>query len=144
MNQAGFQVDLQPMEWGTLSKRMFDEQKQYKSGQIAAPTYDMLLLSWASVTLDADYALYEVFHSGQQYNLAYYKNPQVDAWLEQARASSDQNQRKELYAQTQKQIMEDAPQIFLHYEPQILGMKSDLQGLKVLPFEHYLLHDAHW
>lgn len=143
MNQAGFTVHLNLQEWGSLSKEIFVEQDQYLKGEIASPTYNMLLISWGSQTLDADYALYPTFHSGQKYNLAYYKNSQVDKLLEDARTASPAD-RLDLYCQAQKLIWEDSPQLFLHIEPQILAWKNGLQGVSILPFEHYLLQGASW
>lgn len=143
LNQAGFNVNLQLQEWGSLSSQIFAQQKQYLAGQISSPDYNMLLISWGSATLDADYALYPVFHSGQQYNLAYYKDPQVDQLLEAARTGSAQERQSD-YCQAEKLIWQDAPQIFGHYEPQVVAWKKGLQGVTILPFEHYLLRDAYW
>lgn len=143
MNQAGFKVDLKLSDWGTLSKQIFAEQDQYLKGQIASPSYDMLLISWGSITLDADYALYPVFHSGQQYNLAYYDNPQVDKLLEEAR-TAPQTQRADLYCQAQKLIWQDAPQLFLHIEPQIMATRKGLEGVTSLPYGDWVLQQAYW
>ena len=144
MNQAGFDVTLEATEWASLSANIFEQQDKYKAGEIPYPDYDMLLISWASITLDADYALYEVFHTDEAYNLSYYSNPDVDEALDRARVSVDQEQRAQDYEFAIEQIWQDAPQLFMYYEPQVLAMAEGLEGVKILPFEHYLVHQAFW
>jgi ABC-type transport system substrate-binding protein len=101
-------------------------------------------LSWGSTTLDADYALYEVFHSGEAYNFAFYKNGTVDQDLVKARVSHNQQERQRLYADAEHRIMVDAPQLFLYYEPQTWAVRTGLENLLVLPFGHHIVRDAHW
>ena len=144
MNDAGFEVELNVQEWGSLSAEIFEQQAQYQEGEIPHPEHDMLLISWASVTLDADYALFQVFSCNEAYNLAYWCDSEVDALLSEARVLVDQAQREELYATAIELIWDDAPQLFGYYEPQIVALDEDLEGLSVLPFEHYLLHEARW
>jgi peptide/nickel transport system substrate-binding protein len=42
------------------------------------------------------------------FNRGQYNNPEVDTMLEDAAASSDPEERKDLYSQVQKQVLEDA------------------------------------
>jgi peptide/nickel transport system substrate-binding protein len=46
-------------------------------------------------------------------NRSYYSNPQVDAWIEQARTELDQQKRKEIYAKIQQQALQDLPSLNL-------------------------------
>jgi peptide/nickel transport system substrate-binding protein len=46
-------------------------------------------------------------------NRSYYSNPQVDAWIEQARIELDQQKRKEIYAKIQQQALQDLPSLNL-------------------------------
>jgi len=144
MNQVGFQVDVQAQDWGSMSSKLFDEQKQYLAGTIPYPEYDMVLISWSSTYLDADDALYANFHSGQQYNLAYYKNATVDNLLDTARSEQDPQKRNAEYNQIEAQIMKDAPQIFGYYSSQIVPWNKALKGVKVLPYGAYQLQGAYW
>jgi ABC-type transport system substrate-binding protein len=62
---------------------------------------------------DPDF-LWSFFHSqslwGQNLKL---NDPEVDAWLDQARASTDREERKQLYTQVLQRLMETVPMVFL-------------------------------
>jgi peptide/nickel transport system substrate-binding protein len=64
----------------------------------------------AVTTGDADFTLGRLYHSRANRNG--YKNPDLDKLLDEAAAASDQNKRKELYAQANKIIWEEAVGIF--------------------------------
>jgi peptide/nickel transport system substrate-binding protein len=46
-------------------------------------------------------------------NRSYYSNPQIDAWIEQARTELDEEKRKDIYAKIQQQVLKDLPSINL-------------------------------
>jgi peptide/nickel transport system substrate-binding protein len=144
MNQVGFHVDLQSQDWSSMSARIFSQQKEILAGKRQAPDYDMVLISWSSTYLDADDAMYSNYRSGQQYNLAYYKNPQVDQLLDTARSEQDVQKRLDEYNQVEALIMADAPQLFGYYGSDIPAWNSKLQGVQVLPYSAYLLQKAYW
>ena len=64
----------------------------------------------AVTTGDADFTLGRLYHSRANRNG--YKNPELDKILDEAAAASDQNKRKELYAQANKIIWDEAVGIF--------------------------------
>jgi peptide/nickel transport system substrate-binding protein len=64
----------------------------------------------ATTTGDADFTLGRLYHSRANRNG--YKNPELDKILDDAVATVDQNKRKDLYAQANKIIWEDAVGIF--------------------------------
>lgn len=85
----------------------------------------LYVLGWSSTnSLDADAAAYAVLHSGQSYST--YTNPQVDSLLDEARTSSDETRREELYADIQDLVIEDAPRIFLYQENKYYGISEDI------------------
>ena len=61
-----------------------------------------------------------------------FSDPQIDAWLQQARTISDQSQRKALYDQVQARAMEQVPTVFLFYREQGDGTQKDVQGYQFL------------
>lgn len=68
--------------------------------------WDMVLSSNPALTLDADYTVGRLYYSAnKEMN---YANPELDKLLLAAKAESDQNKRKELYAKATKIIWEDA------------------------------------
>jgi peptide/nickel transport system substrate-binding protein len=72
--------------------------------------WDMDFQTNATTTGDADFTLGRLYHSRANRNG--YKNAELDKLLDDAVASVDQNQRKDLYAQANKIIWDDAAGIF--------------------------------
>jgi len=72
--------------------------------------WDLDFQTNATTTGDADFTLGRLYHSRANRNG--YKNPELDKLLDDAVASVDQNRRKELYAQANKIIWDDAAGIF--------------------------------
>lgn len=105
--------------------------------------HQLYLLGWGTITLDADYGLYSLFHSSQwppgPFNRGYYKNERVDALLQQGREEPDPAKRKVAYAEAQKLIWEDAPWIFLHSESQITGIRKNVKNAEVHVTERLIL-----
>ncbi|MEO8745132.1 MAG: ABC transporter substrate-binding protein [Candidatus Dormiibacterota bacterium] len=81
-------------------------------------------LNWSG-RIDPDGNTYAWWHTGGDFNDSLYSNSQVDGWLEDARTTADQNKRKQDYANAQKQIVTDAPYVFLSFgvSPQISSNK---------------------
>lgn len=83
--------------------------------------------------LDPDDFYYLTLHGGEPRNFTGYSNPAADAPLEEARFSSDQAARKQLYAQALEVILNDAPVIFTHYELVNYAFQSSVHGVTILP-----------
>lgn len=138
LQAIGVNVELRTMEWTTYLDvvRLPVHENEVQIG----------LLGWGVATMDADYALVEMFHSGQWpaagFNLGFYRNPLVDAALDRGRNTADADARLAAYAEAQKLIWEDAPWIFLHSELQLTGLRSNVKGFVVHPTERYLAHQA--
>jgi peptide/nickel transport system substrate-binding protein len=58
----------------------------------------------------------------------YYKNPEVDALLRQARATAAQTDRAPLYEQAIRQIMTDCPDIWIYNSMQLQGINNRVKG----------------
>jgi peptide/nickel transport system substrate-binding protein len=70
---------------------------------------DYQMSSWGFPTLDPDPGLYTAVHSKSLTNFSKYNNPEVDALVEQARLSTDDAKRKELYDQVWEILATDIP-----------------------------------
>ena len=69
--------------------------------------------------VDPDNFLWQSFHSSQAGFWAaasHYQNPELDKMLEDARASTDETRRKELYDAAQVKLVEDAVEIWVYTE----------------------------
>ena len=88
-------------------------------------------VSWSG-RIDPDGNTYAWWHTGGDFNDSLYSNAQVDAWLEDARVSSDQNKRKQDYDNAQKQIVADAPYVFT-----VFGVSAQISDTKIHGFTLY-------
>lgn len=77
------------------------------------PSSFQMFLSDFSVPRDPDQ--YMLWHSEQRNNIANYRNLRIDKLLEDGRQISDVNERKNIYADFQKYLLDDAPAIFLMF-----------------------------
>jgi peptide/nickel transport system substrate-binding protein len=81
-----------------------------------APTATMRVLQrdyeahlWGFPVLDPDPGLYNALHSGLVTNVTGYSNPEVDALLDQARVTADNDTRADLYQQVLVLYTQDMP-----------------------------------
>ena len=97
------------------------------------------LISFAVGTRDGDRGIAAIYESTQwvpkSFNLSFYANDAVDEALQTARVETDQEERLRLYGEAGKQIMEDAPALFLvsyefvgAYSNRVHGAKLDPNG----------------
>ncbi|MBT9172088.1 MAG: Glutathione-binding protein GsiB [Syntrophomonadaceae bacterium] len=138
LKEIGVTAELKTMEWGTYLQTVRKPP--------AEATHDLYMLGWGTVTLDADYGLYSMFHSGQWpaagWNLSFYKNEQVDELLTAGRTTPDRDERKRIYSEVIPLIWQDAPWIFLHDEMQINAERANVSGLIHHPLENIFTWNA--
>ena len=84
-------------------------------------------ISWTQ-RADPDGLMYILFHSKGFANTTGYRNEAVDAALEQARSSLDQERRRVLYAQAKNQIMRDLPYIPLFFAAEYAAVSKSVRG----------------
>lgn len=130
LSELGIDVTVSQMEWGA-----FIEATSKGEG-------DLFLLGWTTVTTDADYGLYPLFHSdnfGAPGNRTFYKNERLDELLDQARYSSDQTQREADYQEAQEIIVDEAPWVFLQTRENVSGIRNNVKGFSHHPIGSYKL-----
>ncbi|MCX8199056.1 MAG: ABC transporter substrate-binding protein [Sulfolobales archaeon] len=128
LQAAGLKVRIEIMEWAAYIARVTREKD-----------FDLYLLGWSTVTLDADYGLFSLFRSGAPFNRMFYVNTEVDRLLDSARSEVDRDKRLSLYKQAQELVWSDAPWIFLHIEDIIIAMRPDLENVEIQPIERWIL-----
>jgi len=109
---AGITMQIQTEEFATYLQ------------ECANHKFEACFVSWSG-RIDPDGNMYAWWHTGGDFNDSLYSNAQVDAWLEDARATADQAKRKSDYDNAQKQIVADAPYVFTSFgvSPQISSNK---------------------
>jgi peptide/nickel transport system substrate-binding protein len=120
MAKAGITVNLLPEDFGKLTT----ETRQHQ--------FDAALQGWSG-RLDPDGNTYAFYHTGGNFNDGVYTNPQVDQLLEDARASTDQGKRRQLYQDAQKILVEAPAYVFIYHQPaQQIGSKK-VQNFTLIP-----------
>jgi len=95
--------------------------------------WDVVLASNPALTQDADYTVGRLYYSeNKEMN---YANPELDKLLLEARAETDQEKRKQLYAQATKIIWNDAVGIFWGDLKIVYATRSNVSGLQFSPIE---------
>jgi peptide/nickel transport system substrate-binding protein len=70
-------------------------------------------------------------------NRSYYSNPQVDAWIEQARVELDQEKRKQIYSKIQQQALHDLPSLNLWSLDNVVVHTARVKNLHPDPVGNY-------
>lgn len=79
----------------------------------AVPDQYQIFLGDFSMPKDPDQ--YTIWHSDQRNNITRYKNLRIDKLLEDGRKTVNAEERKKLYTDFQRFLMEDAPAVFLYF-----------------------------
>jgi peptide/nickel transport system substrate-binding protein len=102
MKKAGVDMQLDPLDWPAMQQKLDDRK------------FDAILLGWGGVP-ESD--VYQMFHSSQTEdggdNYIYYKNPEADKLIEQARATVDRDKCQDLWNKVHAILHEDQPYTFL-------------------------------
>lgn len=125
LSELNIDVQVEQFEWGTYLDRT------------AQGDHEMFILGWTTVTADADYGLYALFHSnshGATGNRSFYTNEEVDSLLDEGRTEPDEDTRFEAYSQAQEILIEEAPAAYLFHTNFAIGVNaSQVSGVDLDP-----------
>jgi peptide/nickel transport system substrate-binding protein len=115
--QAGIDAELQVLERGAVL------------ANLRGKTYTAAM-SGFSGRPDPDPEIYNFFHSKGATNYSGYRSGRVDELLDKARETGPVEERKKLYWEAERIVVEEAPAIFYYqpWDPQIKGMSPRVQG----------------
>jgi len=116
--EGGFELALQPTEFSAS----LDQTDQGK--------YQMFQIGWSG-RVDPDGNIANFLKTKGAQNAAGYSNPEMDRLIDEARATTDQAKRRELYGQIVKLEQEDAPLIYLYRQKNLLGLSSKVGGVQM-------------
>jgi peptide/nickel transport system substrate-binding protein len=136
--EVGIDAQIETLEWAAYLA------KTNEPADVNEVPFGML--GWGTVTGDADYGLYALFHTSQHVpagsNRSFYSNSVVDALLDEARSNPDAALRQQLYADAMQIIWDEAAWLFLHSETQLVAVRDDVEGLIIHPTERYLAYNV--
>ncbi|MBW2146227.1 MAG: glutathione ABC transporter substrate-binding protein [Deltaproteobacteria bacterium] len=140
LKKVGITVRLRKWEWAAFIKNTRKKPEEAK--------YEMFLLGWAPSTGDADWGMRPLFYSHlwapKGSNRFYYKNPEVDKYIEEGMKTADREKRKEVYRKAQEALVNDPPWVMLHDMVQSVGVVENLENITVWPLEIVLVKDAYF
>lgn len=121
LQQIGITANVRIMDYSAYTK------------EIVKPDRGLFISGWGTVTLDADYALYALFHSSgiPVNNNAFYKNAEVDRLLLQGRHTDDPKARLAAYQKAQEIINADLPLLTLYYPLFSYAKRTRLVGEEI-------------
>jgi ABC-type transport system substrate-binding protein len=137
LREVGLDVELRTLEWPQYVPHVRRTQPEND--------IQFAMLGWGVPTVDADYALFALFHSTEHppgFNGAFYSNPRVDQLLDEARTNPDADARLRAYDEAIRIIWEDAPWLFLYSEVQITAIRTNVNGFIVHPDESLIATEA--
>ncbi|MWG33507.1 ABC transporter substrate-binding protein [Halomarina oriensis] len=125
IKEAGYNAEVQRLDWGAYLEK-------YATGK--ASDYQMYALGW-SVNPDPDYQIYSMYHeSGAGSNNGHYwDDPEVMEMIEQSRQSTDREERRQLYIDIQKEVIQQRVQIPGYNLKETWARKSAVQDFSVHP-----------
>ena len=118
--QAGIDASVRVYEWPSFI------------GDVIAGNYDIGLIGWLLLT-DPDRATYLQFYTDGGSNYGSYSNAEVDRLLDEGRAATDPEERKEIYTEIAQIITDEVPYIFLLYQGYVVMHDPALEGFVVHP-----------
>ena len=125
--EVGIDAEIETYEWNTFLGRV----NPGLEGKA-----DMAEMAW--MTNDPDTLPFlalrsEAFPDNGGFNSGYYANPEVDQLLEQARRSTDQDERARLYREMQEIVHEDAPWVFVASWRQNAVSTANVRNFRLQP-----------
>ena len=119
----GINVSLESLEWSTFLERT------------AVGDQEMFMLSWFTVTGDADYGLFDTQHSSGfgAGNRTFFSTPELDALLEEGRTNPDPARRMEVYREAQRIIHSESPRIYIHHAEELHATSPNLRNVILHP-----------
>jgi peptide/nickel transport system substrate-binding protein len=136
MRELGVEVNLEVMEWGALFE-------QLSQPDLAA---NLFTIGWSTATGDADYTLEPLFGCNSfppnGWNSMEYCSEEFDALVLQARTSTDQEERAQLYAQALEILAQDAVVVPVYNTKETIVTSANVQGFEQHPIDYYLWLDG--
>jgi oligopeptide transport system substrate-binding protein len=101
--------------------------------------YQMYVWGWIADYPDPQNFLDILFHTGADYNIGNYSNPEVDTLLDRAGTEQDQEARFALYQEAEQKLVDEAaclplyfPKTYILVKPYVKNYELNVQGVPTL------------
>ena len=120
VNEAGFDLKIKSMEFASSLQAGY------------AGDFQAYMIGWSG-RADPDGNMWQMLHTGGQFNYGHYSNADVDKALDDARTVSAVGERRAFYAKVWDQERKDLPLLYLWTAKNIVGMKKSVVGFQQVP-----------
>src|SRR5699024_3086446 len=125
LEELNIDVTIEQFEWGAYLDIL------------ASGDQDMFIHGWTTVTGDADYGLYALFHTDsidESGNRTFYSNPELDDLLDEGRSEADEDTRYNVYTEAQDILVEEVPMSYIFHNNFMIGVNnSEISGVEIDP-----------
>jgi len=130
LSKIGVKAKLETYEWGTWLKQVYFG-RDYQATCIGH-----------TGRLDPDPFLNRYVSDAKE-NYMNYNNPRYDEIIRQAAVLTDAEKRKELYAEAQRILADDAVALYLMSPLWTVGMRKEVEGWKIYPIDIFDLREVY-
>lgn len=134
LKKAGIDMELKYLEWNSFLK-LVDE-----------GNFDAVTMAWGGGSVDPDPK--QIWHSSSAVvggsNFIYYKNPEVDKLIDEARVEPNKAKRVAALKKVYAKIAEDAPYAFLFNDKYVFYANSSRIGMPAETFKYEIGKDYWW
>ncbi len=139
MDAIGIDVELQPQTWGTMTELATSVEDTPHTNQVF----------FGPIKPHPDSFFFNQYHSEAAetwQSMEHLDNSEVDAMIDEARATVDPDQRAEIYVQLQKKIAGLYPDLFVFNQVQKYGIRENVKGYTFRPAQSfdYWFHDYYY
>jgi peptide/nickel transport system substrate-binding protein len=129
LRQVGIDLEIRTFEFATFY------------ADVVNGAFQMYTLRWVGGS-NQDPEIFEYILDSKSFaprraNRSYYSNPEVDAWIAEARTEMDQNKRKALYAEIQQQALKDLPSLNLWSLDNVIVHTTRVRNVHPDPIGNY-------
>jgi len=130
LQAVGMKVSLQGFEQAAFGAK------------INAGEHQVAINDWTMDNSDPDNVMWGLFSTNRARVRMSYENPQVDKLNRDAQVDRDPTKRRQMYLQSQRLVLEDAPFVTLGYPDIAMGARANIDGLLVSPLSDVVMREV--
>ena len=128
--EINIEIDINPMEFAAMIEKLDRNEGEH----------ELVILGWTTVTGDADYALFPLYHSsnhGPGGNRSNFVNARFDELVEIGRENADPAVRAQAYADAQEILAEYIPTMMIDFTTWSVGAGNHIHNFVPSPAGHH-------
>jgi len=135
LRELNININIKPEQWPNM----------VEAGSKVETSPNITSVLTTGVYLDPDAVAYQYHKNshGQYYAMSHYTNEEVWEKIEQARSILDWEKRAPLYADIQRQIVDDLPEVFVMVPARLFARRDHLEGFVYSPVRFSGEFDLH-